>query len=206
MVWGPKPTRSASRFSNTFTRFVTWRYSVSSRSTHWQPDLLFCPHFLGPYAAGILIGMQYEKALSLFWAYKKLLIVIAGLTTVALSAMYLSNYETRGPTSIRETLFYLQKLSLAALIVVNFRSCEGRLPRWLDSLGTHAFSIYLLHAVIQSILMRAEYRVLPHGLSAPILSTLGLGSLVVRVAGSVMLSVVAKRLLGTRSRMCWALD
>jgi hypothetical protein len=49
--------------------------------------------------------------------------------------------------------------------------------------------------------MRAEYGLLPHGLSVPIVLILALGSLVAGLPGSVLLSVGAKRLFGTRSRM-----
>lgn len=112
------------------------------------PMLLSGPtvvYFAGAYVAGMLIGEFYERARELFARYLVPLWVAAIGCSFVVFLLYLNEYEATGLASISETLFYVQKLALAALVLHYFANHEARLPRSLHVLGTYAFAIYFLH-------------------------------------------------------------
>lgn len=113
-----------------------------------MPQLLSVPtfvYFAGAYVAGMLVGEFYERALDVFARYLVPLWVAAVGCSLVICLLYLNEYEASGLTSISESLFYIQKLAISALVLHYFASHEARLPRWLHVLGTYAFAIYFLH-------------------------------------------------------------
>ena len=158
-------------------------------------------YFLGAYAVGMYVGMRYERSLETFRRYWKQLLIAALITTAALVAAYLLEYDKLGPVSGRETLFYVQKLVLAAVVLVWFHANEQRLPRWLDTLATFAFSIYFLHAIVLIMLEEGQTRLALGPTAARWMTVTGLVFLLVSIAISVMLSALMRRALGKRSRM-----
>jgi len=101
---------------------------------------------------------------------------------------------------MRETLWYVQKLAIAAVVLVALHAREARLPRWILTLGNYAFSIYFLHAILIVVFEEVEFQ-LADAFSVWALLAAGAGSYVFAIAVSVVLSAVAKRTLGARSRL-----
>ena len=158
-------------------------------------------YFLGAYAVGMYVGMRYESSLETFRRYWKELSTTALVASAALVAAYLFEYDTLGPVSVRETLFYVQKLALAAVVLVSFHAYEQRLPQWLHTLATFAFSIYFLHAIVLIMLEEAQIRFALGPTAARWMFATGFVFLIVSIAIAVVVSALMRRALGKRSRM-----
>src|SRR5262245_42840360 len=130
--------------TRTSTRWLVWLAMVAPLAVS-RTGLVFTwttlVYFMGVYSVGMYIGARYESSLETCRRYWKPLLITALITTAALVAAYLLEYDKVGPVSGRETLFYVQKLALAAVVLVWFHANEQRLPRWLNTLATFAFSI-----------------------------------------------------------------
>jgi peptidoglycan/LPS O-acetylase OafA/YrhL len=158
-------------------------------------------YFLGAYTAGMLAGTHYrlvlgqiEKHLLPIW------VAALGCSAVAL-LLFLNEYVPGGPYSLVQTLVYVQKLSIAALVLYYFSRHEESLPKILSTLGTYAFAIYFLHffmvnAVARGVLVLTEGHVNAYTAAA--------GGLLILVGGtalSLFFSWLLKRLFRSKSRM-----
>jgi surface polysaccharide O-acyltransferase-like enzyme len=191
--------------AHTRTRWLIWPIMIAPLGfSRTFPDFSWGTviYFVGAYAVGMFVGTQYERAVSTIHRHRNVLLTVAFLTTLALLAAYLLDYDMLGPVSGRETLFYAQKLSVAALVLLYLRSLEGQIPEWLNTLGTYAFSIYFLHVPIQVlVLLQFEPQLLPNVLPVFAILAMGFVSFVVGLIGSLVLSGIARHEMGTRSRM-----
>ena len=187
------------------TRWLIWPVILAplvvSRTRFDDPSLGTQIYFLGAYAVGMLMGRNYEDGFTAFRRYRNELIEVVLLTTLALFATYLLEYDKVGPVSLRETLFYVQKLAFALLVLLYLREREGNLPDWLHTLGTYAFSIYFLHAIVIMHFTEIELALSPKVLPALTLLAAGFVSFVMSLYVSIVLSALAMRGLGKRSRM-----
>lgn len=111
-------------------------------------------YFAGAYTVGVYLGNQLEPLLDRIAGYRKFLIATAVLSSAILIELQLAQINRFGSYSLQESLFYVQKLSLAALVLLWLRGLEARQPRWLTYFANEAFSIYFLH--IFFILLLAE--------------------------------------------------
>jgi peptidoglycan/LPS O-acetylase OafA/YrhL len=111
-----------------------------------------CIFFTGTYVIGLYIGEAVEERLGAIARYLPVLGVVATVTTVVLLYLYTYGIDNWGPTSLRESVHFVQKLSLGAIILVwLWRSCEGLpvvIARPLDTIASTAFGLYLLHGFI----------------------------------------------------------
>lgn len=104
-------------------------------------------YFLGAYAAGVWAGTQYPVALKLVAASRGVLWLAVALTTPTLVALFLSDADRIGPVDGRETLFYVQKMALAGLVLLALNKVAAHPPAVLLRLGDQAFPIYFLHII-----------------------------------------------------------
>ena len=186
------------------TRWLVWLVMLAPLvASRTYPEFSWTTpvYFLGAYAVGMYVGMRYERSLETLRRYWMQLSITALITTAALVAAYLLEYDTFGSLSGRETLFYVQKLSLAAVVIVWFHAHEQRLPRWLDTLATFAFSIYFLHAIVLILLEEWQARLVLGPIAARWMAVTGLVFLVISIAIAVIVSALMRRVLGKRSRM-----
>ena len=102
-------------------------------------------YFAGAYTVGVYLGNQLEPRLDRIAGHRKFLIAVAVLSSVILVELQLAQVNRFGSFSLQESLFYVQKLSLAALVLLWLRGLEARQPRWLSYFANEAFSIYFLH-------------------------------------------------------------
>jgi peptidoglycan/LPS O-acetylase OafA/YrhL len=159
-------------------------------------------YFAGAYAAGMALRLSpqgWEQAIVRLtpWAAP-----IAALSSLALCAAYAASIDMAGPISIRETLFYVQKLSLTCLFLAIALRWALRPAIMRDAvlgvLASAAFGIYFLHGPIMRLIAKLVGAHLPGGeiaAAAAILLILVLG-----VLGSLAIIRLLQMLLGRRSR------
>jgi len=168
--------------------------------------LYTCIFFTGTYIIGLYIGESVEERLGAIARYLPVFAVVATVTTVLLSFLYTYGIDNKwGPTSLRESVHFVQKLSLGAVVLVwLWRSCE-RFPvliaRPLDTIASTAFGVYLLHGFIYRRFLRIASAVFtsPDSIwnligGAAIVFCLGLLS-------CLAIILVSRRLLGNHSRL-----
>ena len=95
----------------------------------------------------------------------------------------------------------MQKLTIAAVVLVWFHANEQRLPQGLNTLATFAFSIYFLHAIVLMMLAEGLTRVALQPAAAPWMIATGFVFSYRCIAIAIMLSALTGRALGKRSRM-----
>ena len=102
-------------------------------------------YFLGAYTAGLYLGERLEERLEMLKAYWKPLATTLVVTTVALVLLYTNNVGRIGWFSIHESLFYVQKIIAAVLVLIWFRHLDLDRLSWLSPFANASFSIYFLH-------------------------------------------------------------
>lgn len=175
---------------------------VISRTT--APDFLSAQtftYFLGAYTLGMLAGTYYEKATELIVAFRFPLWVAAVGCSVVVLLLFFNEYEPSGQYSLLQTLVYVQKLSITALMIHYLSRNEESLPRLLFVLGTYAFAIYFLHFFVVSI-VGLGIQVLSQGYANAWSATAG-GFIIFAAATSLSLlfSWLLKKLFRSKSRM-----
>lgn len=204
MIFAVTPLLAA-LLSHARTRWIMWVLAFAPLAMSRilaEPTLTTPLYFIGSYAAGMLIGDRYDAAMNLVARLKWPLIALAAASTGALLYLYIDGVDRLGIVSLRETAFYMQKMSLSLVLLVLFRSAENRIPAWLETLATYSFTVYFLHAFLLAVF---EQKIL--GLAAPLALPLtaqvgvALSSALFATVGSVAIGISAKRLLGARSRM-----
>lgn len=103
-------------------------------------------YFLGAYTVGLYLGNDLDSRLDRIAEHRSLLIAAAVLGSAILVGLQLAQVNRFGSFSLQESVFYVQKMSLAALVLLWLRGLQGMQPRWLTHFANDAFSIYFLHA------------------------------------------------------------
>lgn len=157
-------------------------------------------YFLGAYSAGIYLGQDYHQKLRQIAAWTIPLSAAVAITTAILIYAYITETGRVAGLPFRETLFYIQKMCFALLVLLVLKAKEASLPRWLDPLATYALTIYFLHAAVLIALISAFNALAVPAPSA--LGTVALGSLFLIIAISVShgIGIAVKRLTGKGSR------
>ncbi len=112
------------------------------------PDLLSAQtvvYFAGAYMLGMLVGTHYQAVRRIINSYLRAFWVAAVGCSLVICLLYLNEPETTGLFLISESLFYVQKIAIAGLMLHYLARHEASLPKWLLLLGTYAFAIYFLH-------------------------------------------------------------
>lgn len=102
-------------------------------------------YFTGAYTLGIYLGEKLEERLDYIATQLKPLLAVAVLTSVLIAVLMFAGINRFGFFSLQESLFYVQKLCIAAVILLWLRSRAENQPRWMTSFANEAFSIYFLH-------------------------------------------------------------
>ena len=103
-------------------------------------------YFAGAYTVGLYIGDDLAARLETVRKYSTLILVAAVTTSILLSILHFKDIDRFGDFSLRESLYYLQKLSIGSLVLVWLKSRLENQPRFLSAFADAAFSIYFLHA------------------------------------------------------------
>ncbi len=118
-------------------------------------------YFLGAYAVGLYLGStrdggldQRLDGLSKHW---KLLLAVALVASIILLALYRYDVDRIGFYSFHETLFYLQKMCVAVLVLIAFRTLDPQRLKWLSPFADAAFSIYFLHVFFMLVVAELAF-------------------------------------------------
>jgi len=157
-------------------------------------------YFIGAYTVGLWVGTNYQKVVQFVELRMNWVALIALVTTLVLYGFYEWEVKTWRFISLRESVFYIQKLSLAALALVLFQKVPKKLPVWVDILARYAFPIYFMHGFLLDALYTALQAL---GLSIPNTAVAMLVSVLVTgviLLVCVVVTYVLQRVLARRSR------
>ncbi|TVZ59914.1 fucose 4-O-acetylase-like acetyltransferase [Flavobacteriaceae bacterium MAR_2010_105] len=159
-------------------------------------------YFTGAYALGMFIGSYLDETMDWMKRHRLFLWICIVITSGLLYYFYKAQIDLLGFISLRESLFYIQKLGLAALVIFGFKQLDQRQPKWFYNIANDSFSIYFMHGFL-------VYALLP--LLSPFLSwdeakpfMVVLGSLTLLIAAVVISRIVVKLfqwIFGKYSRM-----
>lgn len=175
---------------------------VVSRTTY--PDLLSpqtVVYFLGAYALGMLAGENYEKAKALIHQHLASLWVAAIACSLVILLFFLNEYQPPGSYSVVQTMVYVQKLSIAALVLHYFSQNEQSLPNALMVMGTYAFAIYFFHFFMVNVTLQGVLAASQGHANAWIATAGGAFILVAATSLSILLTWLLKRLFKSKSRI-----
>jgi surface polysaccharide O-acyltransferase-like enzyme len=165
--------------------------------------------FLAPYAFGIWLGSDYEKRIAGIGRVAPLLLALLFVSSVATTLMVwkyvgplvFAGKEWEGAINWYESISYIQKMTLACVILVWLKAHKNWLPRWLDLLANYAFAIYFLHIAVYVLIIEGLLAlgvsigpVWIHSFTIPLLLAATLGI-------SVGISIIVKKMLGRKSRI-----
>ena len=156
--------------------------------------------FIGAYALGMVIGEHYDKLIQLTNKYLKPLICLVIISTLSIFLLYLNDYKPDGFYSLRQTLIYLQKVSICLLVLHWFYHKESALPQWLSTLGSYAFAIFFLHVIFIDLVISSVRTIASTYRTVEVIALLGSLNLIVAVIGSVLLASIIKKCFGRHSR------
>lgn len=164
------------------------------------PSLQSIGYFTGVYVAGLLIGRHYEACLAWATRHRSLLWAVALGTSLVLFTSYVWAWDRLGPVSLRESLYYFQKLALAGLAVVALHEWQ-RGWRVLNSLATYSFTIYLIHAFLLGVLLHWAFRLHRPPVPLDVVVPVTFLVFVLLTGSSLLVSMALKRLTGSQSRL-----
>jgi peptidoglycan/LPS O-acetylase OafA/YrhL len=109
-------------------------------------------YFAGPYLLGMLAGRDFTVTRRFVGRWLGSLGFVCSAATVALLVIWSREPQPPAPVSLHESLFYIQKVALSALLL---HLCGGPLTRLPvrarsapDGIADRALALYLLHVTI----------------------------------------------------------
>ncbi len=157
-------------------------------------------YFIGAYTLGMLIGKYYTPIMDYVKTYKWMLTLITVAVSITLYMLYVFQYQVDGVNSLRQTLVYIQKVSMSLLVLYWFSANESRLPEWLLGLGTYAFTIFFLHVIFIGYVINAVRPILSLTRTVELITLFGTMNFLAGILGSVITAYLMKKCLGRHSR------
>lgn len=176
---------------------------VSRTGTVLTPAIFI--YFLGAYMVGLMLGDRLEQSIAFLKQHLAIIIAVAAGSTVALVILHAAGIDMVGPTSVQESFYYLQRLSIAGLLLLGLSLLVGRgPPLWRMVIGVSAsasFGIYFIHGPLLRPIARLVGSFAPADqpwwfLIGGIVITFLLG-----LAGSLAIVAIVRRVAGQRSRL-----
>lgn len=159
-------------------------------------------YFTGAYTLGIYLGDKLELRLDFVASYLKPLFAMAVLTSIVIAILQFVGINRFGFFSLQESLFYVQKLCIAAIVLLWLRGRAENQPSWMTTFANEAFTIYFLHVffilllaeIFWPLLVNPEFQPLSIYLIGPIYLAFALFM-------SMLVVYLMRLLVGKRSRM-----
>ena len=166
---------------------------TGTRISFWQ-----YMYFFPIYLQGIWASMNYSKVIQLVRSYNKHLLFLAIFTTLIL--IYMSNRSyCIGMINIKESLYYIQKISISFLIIMAFKNIEHKNIPILNILATYSFSIFFTHFFIgNSCFRNCFFDFIPK--SSLLLLTASIFYIIIVIAVTLVISITIRRLFGAQSK------
>jgi surface polysaccharide O-acyltransferase-like enzyme len=176
---------------------------VFSRSgTDLTPSMFV--YFAGVYIIGLAIGARLERSIDWLSGKTPWLWATSLGTTALLIWLFATGIEFIGPTSVRESVFYVQRLALGSLMLVGLRvwsrAISSSADHMMGMIAAASFGIYFVHGPLLRPIARAVGMFVPTSqpwwaLTGAILVTFALG-----LSLSLALVYVVRWVSGPHSR------
>ncbi|WP_166963093.1 acyltransferase family protein [Yeosuana marina] len=159
-------------------------------------------YFIGAYAVGMYLGSDLERKLQLIKRYKYAIITAVVICTIILFYFYSNKINMMGKVSLRESVFYIQKIGLALVFIMLFKRLGDRQPKWLVPIARDSFSIYFIHGTVLYAISHFFMFIVGAKAIAPLNIVLGAFLLlVVSISISMIIVYFFKKVFGKKSRM-----
>ncbi|MFC4721736.1 acyltransferase family protein [Geojedonia litorea] len=159
-------------------------------------------YFTGAYALGMFIGTYLDETMHWVKQNRLLLWTCTLMTSALLFYIYMAQIDLLGFISLKESLFYIQKLGLAVLVIFGFKQLNEKHPKWLNGIANDSFSIYFMHGFLVYALLPLLRPLLKWDETKPLMVMLG--SFVLLIGAIVISWMVVKlfqHVFGKYSRM-----
>lgn len=157
-------------------------------------------YFIGAYLLGMHIGSHYERYKVLIAKHLVLLGIITVLSSVALYSLYVYGYQPGEFYSVRQTLVYIQKLAISALVIYWFSKHTAHLPKWLATLADYAFAIFFIHVVFIGYIIESFRELAVTSRTPEMIAALGFVNFSASIVASVIVAYIVKFCFGRHSR------
>lgn len=157
-------------------------------------------YFLGAYGLGMYLGERLDDMLAFVQRYRFELLLVFAASLAVNFLLFRWGYVPTGLTSMQQVVVYINKISAALLLLQWLHGRGERIPTFLYTLGTYAFSLYFLHFTLMWQLSTALSKWQPH-LSVPDVALAGLAVYLLGAGAALLLSMGLKKLFGRYSRM-----
>jgi peptidoglycan/LPS O-acetylase OafA/YrhL len=185
-----------------FLPLVTSRLELADTTDQDYISISTILYFMGAYAGGMYFGVHPEAHFNWVKKNRVWFILVALLSSLAILYFKIIDMDKIGFWSLISTLFYIQKMSLAALVIVLFKNLGEKQPRWLVPLANNAFSIYFLHAFFLWQLFRLLMPITTWHQIAPFnLFISAFCFLILSIGLSLLVTWMVKKIAGKYSRM-----
>ncbi len=159
-------------------------------------------YFIGAYAVGMYLGSDLESKLQLIKRYKYAIITAVVICTIILCYFYANKIDMMGKVSLRESVFYIQKIGLALVFIMLFKRLGDEQPQWLIPIARDSFSIYFIHGTVLYAISHFFMFIIGAKAIAPLNIVLGAFILlVVSISISMIIVSLFKKIFGKNSRM-----
>jgi surface polysaccharide O-acyltransferase-like enzyme len=105
-------------------------------------------YFMGAYAVGMYMGSHLDATLLWIKTNRIWLWVMILLSSSCLFYLYFQEIDKIGFMSLRESVFYIQKLCLTGISILFFKETKIKQPKWLHRIAGDSFSIYFMHGFL----------------------------------------------------------
>lgn len=105
-------------------------------------------YFMGAYALGMYLGTDLETKFQTIKKHKAAIVVTAIVSTGLLFYLYAEKIDMLGRVSLRESVFYIQKILFAIIFIMLLKRLGNSQPKWLKPIARDSFSIYFMHGSI----------------------------------------------------------
>ena len=159
-------------------------------------------YFTGAYAGGMYLASNLEENLQWINNYKWVLLFVVIVSSAGLLYAVFHKIDRFGFFSLMSTLYYMQKMAAAFLVILLFKHMGTQQPKWLRPVANNSFTIYFLHVFFLAILIGVMTPLFQYQKIYPfngIIAALLL--LVLSIGLSMVTGWVFKKIFGKYSRM-----
>jgi surface polysaccharide O-acyltransferase-like enzyme len=158
-------------------------------------------YFLPTYLIGIYAAIDYSRFIFLLKNNTSILICTASSSSFFLLCSYLLPYSPDiGPINIRESVFYVQKISMCFLAIIWMIKLEDTKNTLLWMLATYSFSIYFAHTLVGNTIFNKLYYSYIFSNFPGLVFPFSIIYVVVIFFTTFLFCIVAKKVIGKRSR------
>ena len=159
-------------------------------------------YFMGAYALGMYLGTDLEAKFQSIKKCKTAIVVTAVASTGLLFYLYIVKMDMVGAISVRESVFYIQKIAFAIIFMMLLKRLGDAQPRWLKPIARDSFSIYFMHGSILYASSHLFMFVIENKTIAPLNIVFGSIFLIVfSISVSMLVVFVFRKVFGKYSRM-----